>query len=55
MHGADVLQNINLLLLCDTDLAQRFTKLEILAACISSAVHDVDHPVKFTVSLGCLI
>ncbi|KAI9345013.1 hypothetical protein BDR26DRAFT_1005825 [Obelidium mucronatum] len=43
-HAADVLQTVNLLLLSDPQMAQNFTKLEILAACIASAVHDVDHP-----------
>jgi len=27
-------------------MAQQFTKLELLAAFISSAAHDVDHPVS---------
>jgi hypothetical protein len=44
-HAADVLQTVSLLLLGETKMATHFTKLEILAACIASAVHDVEHPV----------
>ncbi|KAJ3290854.1 High affinity cAMP-specific 3',5'-cyclic phosphodiesterase 7A [Borealophlyctis nickersoniae] len=44
IHGADVLQTVNLLLLSDEKMAVNFTKLEIFAACVASAVHDVDHP-----------
>ncbi|KAI8822980.1 uncharacterized protein EV422DRAFT_386969 [Fimicolochytrium jonesii] len=43
-HGADVLQTSNMLLLSDPKMAANFTKLEVFAACIASAVHDVDHP-----------
>ncbi|KNC99177.1 serine/threonine protein kinase [Spizellomyces punctatus DAOM BR117] len=43
-HGADVLQTVNMLLLSDPKMAANFTKMEIFAACIASAVHDVDHP-----------
>ncbi|KAJ3224589.1 hypothetical protein HK099_008198 [Clydaea vesicula] len=43
-HGSDVLQTVNLLLLSDAKMASYFSKLEILAALIASAVHDVDHP-----------
>ncbi|KAI9362045.1 hypothetical protein DFJ73DRAFT_620890 [Zopfochytrium polystomum] len=43
-HAADVLQTVTLLLLSDADMVSKFTKLEVLAACIASAVHDVDHP-----------
>lgn len=45
-HGADVLQTVNMLLLSDVNMASKFTKLEIFSACIASAVHDVDHPVR---------
>ncbi|KAJ3092118.1 hypothetical protein HK102_010543 [Quaeritorhiza haematococci] len=44
IHAADVLQTVNLLLLSDPEMAENFTKLEIFAACVGSAVHDVDHP-----------
>ncbi|KAJ3013029.1 hypothetical protein HKX48_005960 [Thoreauomyces humboldtii] len=44
VHGADVLQTVNMLLLSDPKMAANFTKLEIFSACIASAVHDVDHP-----------
>ncbi|KAJ3213639.1 cAMP-specific 3',5'-cyclic phosphodiesterase 4D [Dinochytrium kinnereticum] len=43
-HAADVLQTVNMLLLSDILMAQNFTKLEIFAAFIASAVHDIDHP-----------
>ncbi|KAI8846515.1 hypothetical protein BC829DRAFT_363426 [Chytridium lagenaria] len=33
-----------MLLLSDTHIAQNFTKLEIFAAFLASAVHDIDHP-----------
>ncbi|KAJ3182812.1 hypothetical protein HDU85_002415 [Gaertneriomyces sp. JEL0708] len=44
IHGADVLQTVNLLLLSDSTMAANFTKLEIFAACTAAAIHDVDHP-----------
>ncbi|KAI8812285.1 hypothetical protein BJ742DRAFT_866466 [Cladochytrium replicatum] len=44
MHATDVLQTMTLLLLADSKMASNFTKLEIFAACVASAVHDVDHP-----------
>lgn len=45
-HAADVLQTVNLLLLSDQKMAEHFSKLDIFAACIASAAHDVDHPVS---------
>ncbi|KAJ1536162.1 High affinity cAMP-specific and IBMX-insensitive 3',5'-cyclic phosphodiesterase 8A [Nowakowskiella sp. JEL0078] len=44
IHAADVLQTLFLLVLGDQKMASCFTKLEIFAACVASAVHDVDHP-----------
>jgi cAMP-specific phosphodiesterase 4 len=43
-HAADVLQTVQVLLLSDLALARNFKTTEIFAACIASAVHDIDHP-----------
>ncbi|KAJ3319549.1 hypothetical protein HDU76_000503 [Blyttiomyces sp. JEL0837] len=44
IHASDVLQTVNMLLLSDDSISRNFTKLEIFAACVASAVHDIDHP-----------
>jgi len=43
MHGADVMQSAHVLLGCPV-IEQVFTDLEVLAALIAAAIHDVDHP-----------
>ncbi|KAJ3416598.1 hypothetical protein HDV05_000880 [Chytridiales sp. JEL 0842] len=43
-HASDVMQTVTLLLLTDPKTCTFFTEVEILAACVASAVHDVDHP-----------
>ncbi|KAI8925598.1 hypothetical protein BC831DRAFT_460229 [Entophlyctis helioformis] len=42
-HAADVLQTVIMLIL-NTDIATKFSVLEIFSLCVGSAVHDVDHP-----------
>ncbi|XP_076814604.1 3',5'-cyclic-AMP phosphodiesterase 4C-like isoform X4 [Clavelina lepadiformis] len=43
LHSADVAQSVHILLSSDA-LDSVFSELEILAALIASAMHDVDHP-----------
>lgn len=43
IHGADVTQSINVLLLSPA-LHGVFSELEVLAAVFAAAIHDVDHP-----------
>ena len=43
LHAADVTQSTHLLL-SSPALAECFTPLEIMAAILACAVHDVDHP-----------
>jgi hypothetical protein len=41
------MQTVGTLLTVDPNIGQYFTKLEVLAALISGAIHDVDHPVRY--------
>ena len=47
IHATDVLQSVSLILLENSDVASHLTPLEIFSVCIASAVHDLDHPVRF--------
>ncbi|KAI8925591.1 hypothetical protein BC831DRAFT_265099 [Entophlyctis helioformis] len=42
-HATDVLQTMAMLLL-ETDLAAKFTPMEVFNVCLASAIHDLDHP-----------